>query len=170
MSKRTEIKQEKNQVKKTTKTINNNKDSKNNEIPNETSSNSIFLGKKILNFRPPKKELEEESLSLKYIIDESQSFQDNAAITPLSQNNINEQINHNNNINKYNNQMYDKKLILNTETKTKNNNMYDLALAYTEKNILEELKRFSVTPLNNINNANSLYNQKLLLKLIKSNL
>ena len=173
MSSRTEIKGEKTKSKKRIETINDNKNLKSNRISNKVATaNSIFLGKKLLNFRPPKKELEEESLSIRYISDESQSFLENTASNRLNKNNRDAKVNPNNNTNNCNSGMInktDKQFLLNAEAKQKNNTVYNLALAYNEKHILEELKRSSVFPLNNINNAKSLYNQKILLNLIKGN-
>ena len=126
-----------------------------NNIDKNKSSN-LLIEKKINSYRPPKKILEEESLTLLNI--------DDGQITQNQKNN------ENNILKNKENTIEEKTISLNKERNSqtsKNPIEYNLALAYSKNNTLDQLKRNSATPLSNINNLNSLYNQKCLLDLMK---
>ena len=129
---------------------------KNANIINIDKPQNILFGKKINSYHLPKKKLEEESLTLHNMDDEK--------IISSPKNNENSTHKHkkNTNIEKIT-PLYKKH---STQT-SKNEIEYNLALAYSKNNTLDQLKRNSATPLSNINNLNSLYNQKCLLDLMK---
>ena len=129
---------------------------KNANIINIDKPQNILFGKKINSYHLPKKKLEEESLTLHNMDDEK--------IISSPKNNENSTHKHkkNTNIEKIT-PLYKKH---STQT-SKNEIEYNLALAYNENHILDQLKRNSTSPLSDINNLNSLYNQKIILDSMK---
>ena len=74
----------------------------------------------------------------------------------------------NNNLTKFETESATKKIKFLKTDPSFFNNKYNLALAYSENNMLEKLKQKNIFSSKKINNINSLYHQKVLLDLIKA--